>query len=107
MPGHHLSMQIARMETDKWSCFNVFCKKKYVASLTQQIIRKVNVLNVFTQYMSVGSWVKLGNILLYEKKLGISIGLFPIVQFARLDGAQAYLPDRSDQISLDKFMLHS
>ena len=36
-------------------------------TLIQQILYKVNVYNVFTQYMCVESWVKMGNILLYEK----------------------------------------
>ena len=27
-------------------------------TLTKEILQKVNVLNIFTQYMSVGSWVK-------------------------------------------------
>ena len=31
----------------------------------------LDVFNIFTQYILVGSWVKVGNILLYEKRLSI------------------------------------
>ena len=36
-------------------------------TLTLQILQKLNFCNVITQYILVGTWVKVGNILLFEK----------------------------------------
>ena len=37
-------------------------------TLTQQMFKTVNFCYEFTQYIFVGSWIKVGHILLYEKQ---------------------------------------
>ena len=41
--------------------------KSIFPTLTQQILKTLNDYNIFTQYMLAGTWVKVGNILLYKK----------------------------------------
>ena len=68
MLAHALSVQNAvnsLLLIDKGGCF-IFCIK-VCSHLDPANPLKVNVYNVFTQYMLVGSWVKVGNILLFEK----------------------------------------
>ena len=68
-----LSIPLLKLEISlsiKWECFNVL-----FPTLTQQIVLKVNVYNDFTQYMLVGNWVNVKNLLLYKKDSIIPICL--------------------------------
>ena len=60
----HLILPTVNRQTEMFH----FSYKSMFPTLTRQILQKVNVINICTHYMLVGSWVKVGNILSYEKQ---------------------------------------
>ena len=93
-----------QMEMRQWVSY-----KSMMPSLTKQILLNVKVFNVFTQYMLVGKLGQAGQHTFIQKTikhLHLSISKRAICTLKWCAGIMIR-QIRSDQISLDKSMLHS